>query len=160
MSSCSDSQCINLCNYEQLQINKQHHGKKYLVLSSMVNSLFENHVSSLCRKASQKLHALNRLVNYMNLSKQKALMKTFALSQFNYCPLVWIFHSRKLNNRTNQQCMRCTQRCISITNPHFLNYYETIMNYHSVTIHQRSLQVFATGMFQVRSVTRNYKRSF
>ena len=36
---------------------------------------FENHVSSLCKKASQKLHALTRIVNYMNLSKRKALMK-------------------------------------------------------------------------------------
>ena len=29
----------------------------------------ENHVPSLCKKASQKLHALTRIVNYMNLSK-------------------------------------------------------------------------------------------
>ena len=44
---------------------------------------FENHVSSLSKKASQKLHALTRIVNYMNLSKRKALMKTFVTSQFN-----------------------------------------------------------------------------
>ena len=62
---------------------------------------FENHVSSLCKKASQKLHALTRIVNYMNLSKRKALMKTFVISQSNYCPLVWMFHSRKLNHRIN-----------------------------------------------------------
>ena len=36
---------------------------------------FENHVPSLCKKASQKLHALIRTVNYMNLSKRKALTK-------------------------------------------------------------------------------------
>ena len=42
---------------------------------------FENHVSSLCKKASQKIHALTRIVNYMNLSKRKALMKTFVISQ-------------------------------------------------------------------------------
>ena len=29
---------------------------------------FENHVSSLCKKESQKLHALTKIVNYMNLS--------------------------------------------------------------------------------------------
>ena len=27
---------------------------------------FENHVSSLCKEASQKLHALTRIINYMN----------------------------------------------------------------------------------------------
>ena len=39
----------------------------------------------------------------MNLSKRKALMKTFVISQFNYCLnlLVRMFHSRKLNHRIN-----------------------------------------------------------
>ena len=59
---------------------------------------FENHVSSLCKKASETLHALTRIVNYMNLSKRIAFMKTFVISQFNYCPLVWIFDSRKLHH--------------------------------------------------------------
>ena len=31
---------------------------------------FENHVSSLCKKASQKLHALARVVNFMDLAKR------------------------------------------------------------------------------------------
>ena len=32
---------------------------------------FENHVSSLCKKTSQKLHALARVVNFMDLAKRK-----------------------------------------------------------------------------------------
>ena len=56
---------------------------------------FENHVSSLCKKASQKLHALARVVNFMDLAKRKSLMKAFITSQFNYCPLIWMFHSKK-----------------------------------------------------------------
>ena len=55
---------------------------------------FENHVSSLCKKASQKLHALARVANFMDLAKLKSLMKAFITSQFNYCPLIWMFHSR------------------------------------------------------------------
>ena len=62
---------------------------------------FENHVSSFCKKASQKLHVRTRIVNYMNLPKRKALMKTFVISQFNYCPLLWMFRSRKVNHRIN-----------------------------------------------------------
>ena len=59
---------------------------------------FENHVSSLCKKASQKLHALRRVASYMDLAKRKSLMKAFITTQLNYCPLTWIFHSRQLNN--------------------------------------------------------------
>ena len=49
---------------------------------------FENHVSSLCKKARQKLHALARVVNFMDLVKLKSLMKAFITSEFNYCPLI------------------------------------------------------------------------
>ena len=37
---------------------------------------FENHDASLCKKASQTLHAITMVVNYINLSKQNALMET------------------------------------------------------------------------------------
>ena len=62
---------------------------------------FKGHITSLCKKASQKLHALARIVNYMDLPKRKVLMKAFITSQFSYCPLIWMLHSRTLNNRIN-----------------------------------------------------------
>ena len=49
---------------------------------------FENHVTNLGKKVSQKLHALAGAVSYMNLDKRKCLMKAFIVSQFNYCPLI------------------------------------------------------------------------
>ena len=38
---------------------------------------FEGHIASPCKKASPKLHALARIVNYMDLQKGKVLMKAF-----------------------------------------------------------------------------------
>ena len=61
----------------------------------------KGHITSLSKKASQKLHALARIVNYMDLPKRKVLMKAFITSRFSYCPLIWMFHSRALNNRIN-----------------------------------------------------------
>ena len=63
---------------------------------------FENHVSSLWKKANQKLHALAKVVNFMDLAQRKSLLKAFITSQFNYCSLIWMFHSRPLNNRINK----------------------------------------------------------
>ena len=62
---------------------------------------FEGHITSLCKKASQKLHALARIVNYMDFPKRKVLMKAFPTSQFSYCPLIWMLQSRTLNNGIN-----------------------------------------------------------
>ena len=72
---------------------------KLLVVKIDGKLSFENHVSSLCKKASQKLHALARVVNFMDLAKRKSLMKAFITTQLNYCPLIWMFHSRQLNNQ-------------------------------------------------------------
>ena len=33
----------------------------------------------------------------MPFFKRKILLKTFIESQFSYCPLIWMFHNRKLN---------------------------------------------------------------
>ena len=62
---------------------------------------FEGHITSLWKKANQKLHALARIFNYMDLPKRKVLMKAFITPQFSYCPLTWMLHSRKLKNCIN-----------------------------------------------------------
>ena len=54
------------------------------------NLYFESHMTSLCKTASQKLHALVRISYYMDLNKRRNLMKTFITSQFSYCPLIRI----------------------------------------------------------------------
>ena len=52
------------------------------------NLTFENHINSICKKASQKLNALARIAPYMNTQKRRAIMKSFVTSQFSYCPLI------------------------------------------------------------------------
>ena len=49
---------------------------------------FNPHVTKLCCKASQKLHALSRIGKYMDLRQRKIIMGSFISSQFGYCPLV------------------------------------------------------------------------
>ena len=108
---------------------------------------FENHVSSLCKKASQKLHALVRIVNYMDLSKHKSLMKAFVTSQFNYCPLIWMFHSWELNNCINR-IHEIALRLVYQDNS--LSYAELLEKDNSVTIHLRNLQVLATEIYKLK----------
>ena len=63
---------------------------------------FENHLSAIRNKVSRKINALGRIANYIPLGKRRIVMKTFIESQFNYCPLTWMFHSRTINNKTNR----------------------------------------------------------
>ena len=109
---------------------------------------FENHVSSLCEKASQKLHALAKIVNFMDLAKCKSLMKGFITSKFNYCSLIWIFHSRQLNNWIN----KIQERALRLVyKDNKLTFDDLLKLDNSVTIHQRNLQILATEIFKVKN---------
>ena len=84
----------------------------------------------------------------MDLVKGKSLMKAFKTSQFNYCPLIWMFHSRQLNNRINKIKER-TLRLVYKNNK--LPFDDLLKLDNSVTIHQRNLQILATEIFKVKN---------
>ena len=54
---------------------------------------FDCHVSDMCKKANRKINALARIAPFININKRRILMNSFFRSQFNYCPLIWMFHS-------------------------------------------------------------------
>ena len=110
------------------------------------NLTFENHINSICKKASQKLNALARIAPYMNTQKRRAIMKSFVTSQFSYCPLIWMFHSRRLNNNINS----IHERALRITYQDNASTFEELLNKdNSVSIHHRNLQVLATEMLKI-----------
>ena len=62
---------------------------------------FDQQITDLCRRASRKIHALARVTPFMNLSKRRLLMNSFFKTQFNYCPLILMCHSRENNSKIN-----------------------------------------------------------
>ena len=60
---------------------------------------FDNHVSTLCKKAGSQLNAIGRLRKYIGFPGKKALIEAFVFSNFNYCPLVWHFTSMTFANK-------------------------------------------------------------
>ena len=61
----------------------------------------EDYVNFMCKKESQKLYALARIAPFMDLKQRRNIVKAFVESQFRYCPLIWMFHRRGLNNKIN-----------------------------------------------------------
>ena len=111
------------------------------------NLSFENHVTSLCKMASQKLHALARISHYMDLNKRRNLMKAFITSYFSYCPLVWMFHSRSLNNKIN----RVHERALRLVYQNNLSFSGLLDLDNSATMHQKNLQVLVTEIYKVKN---------
>ena len=112
------------------------------------NLSFNTHINNLCKKASAKLNALARISGYMNLPKRRMIMKSFITSQFGYCPLIWMFHSRALNNKINS----IHERALRITyNDSKSTFEELLSKDNSVSIHHRNLQVLATEMYKIKN---------
>ena len=64
---------------------------------------FDDHLQDLCNKSNRQLRRiLARATPYMNLQKRKFLRNTFFNTQFNYCPLVLMLHSRQNNNKVKR----------------------------------------------------------
>ena len=80
----------------------------------------------------------------MSPLKLKIVMKAFILSQFNYCPLVWMFHSRETNNRINHIHERALRIAYKDKNSTFQ---QLLIKDGAVSIHHRNLQVLATEIY-------------
>ena len=81
------------------------------------------------------------------------------MSQINYCPLIWLCHSRKINNQTNKLHERALRL---VYNDESSSFRELLERDKSVTIHERNIQVPLTEIFKVkkRGCTRNNGRNF
>ena len=82
----------------------------------------------------------------MDIQKRRAMMKSFITSRFSYCPLVCMFHSRKLNDKINAIHERTLR--IAYCDKHS-TFQQLLEKDNSVSIHHRNLQVLATEMFKV-----------
>ena len=133
----------NIENEKIWETNKQ----KLLGLDIDRNLNFNEHVSFLSRKVGNKLTVLARLSNFMSFKQRSILLKTFVESQFGYCPLIWMFHSRRVNNKINhlhEHSLRIVYK------DNYSSYVDLLVKDKSFTIHQRNIQSLAVELFKVK----------
>ena len=108
---------------------------------------FENHITEICLKVSKKINALYRISSFMSLEKRRTLMKAFIESQFNYCPLIWMLHSKTLNNKINRIHERALRTVYSDYNSSFNELLDKDKD-GSFSIHQRNVQSLAIEIYK------------
>ena len=109
------------------------------------NLSFEKHISNICQKAGNKLFALPRISAYLCTDKLRLLMRAFVTSHFQYCPLAWMVHSRKMNSKIN----RLHERALRIAYKDYSSSFATLLEKdRSVTIHEKNMQLLMTEMFE------------
>ena len=107
---------------------------------------FYKHVKELCSEASQKLYALARIRNYVNLNQSRIRMNTFFFSHFGYFPLVWMINSRTLNNRINRFH---EQAFYLVYKENLFSFDELLKIDNSFTIHECNIQSLTIELYKV-----------
>ena len=109
---------------------------------------FDYHHSQLCKTANKELHALARIFKYVETTKSRVLVNSFIASQLSYCPLIWMFHSRKMEYIIS----KIYERALRLIYPSDskLTFKELLDKNKTVSIHQKNLQVLATEIFKAK----------
>ena len=90
-------------NFNKLNgpVIKSSNSQKLFGITINSDFTFEGNINTLCRKASQKLHSLSRISQYLSQHKRQILSKAFIMSQLNCYSSVWMYRSRGLKNKVN-----------------------------------------------------------
>ena len=84
----------------------------------------------------------------MDLTKRRVIIQSFMTSKFKYCALIWMFHSRELNDKINS----FYARALRITHNGSKSTFEELLNKdNSVFIHHRNLRILANEMFKIKN---------
>ena len=73
-------------------------------------------------------------------------MNAFFKAQFNYCPIIWMFHSRSLNTKIN----RLHKRCLRIICNDKYSYFVKLLNKdNSVPIHYNNIHALVIELHKI-----------
>ena len=119
------------------------HIKTLLGITLDKNLNFESHIENICCKANKKLKALFRIQSFLTLEEAKVLAEASILSNFRYCPLVWMFCGKCSNNLIMQTHYR-RLRAIYNTQAKTYRYLPRING--KIDIHRQNIEILMIEM--------------
>ena len=109
---------------------------KLLGVTSDSKLNFNGHIKTICRKTKNKFKAFSRIARNLDNQKASLLYNSIILTNFNYCPLIWMFCGKTANeevNRVHKRALRVLLNDFDSTFEEFLHRNE------EVTIHAKNL---------------------
>ena len=102
---------------------------------------FKDHFNTKIQKANSKLAVIQININYLSFYQKKIVLSSFVHSHFSYAPLVWMFHSREINNKIN----RVHKKALRILyNDEDSTFEQLLAKDKAYTVHERNIQILLT----------------
>ena len=112
---------------------------KYVILGVTIDNrlTFYNHLKNFCKKIANKLNALTRIGPYLTHNQIRLIYNSFFKGQLRYCPLIWIFFSRRSNHLVN----KLQERALRIASNDFNSSFSELLEMaNESTKHARNLK--------------------
>ena len=106
---------------------------------------FQGHAKSIIKAANQKLSALIRVAPFMTDFNKKVIFNSFFKGQFNYCPLLWMFSTRKVNHKINRLHERGLR---TLLNDEVSTFNDMLSKSNDTTIHVKNIQKLMTEFYK------------
>ena len=106
---------------------------------------FNNHVSTICKKANRQLNTIGRIQNYVGKKEKETIINTFVYTNFMYCPLAWHFCPKSSQNKIEKIQHRCLQL---LTNDYDSDYKQFLEKTGKPTMEIRRLHTLALEIFK------------
>lgn len=132
---------------------------------------FNNHASEICSIANNKAKALARLRFKLNQNQKLTLYHSFIISNFGYCPLIWMFCGKTCNesiNRVQRKALRAVYNDYTSNFSNLLNHgkHKTIHEMNKIKLLTQVFKclknecpTFLSNLFVKRNIGYNLRRS-
>ena len=98
---------------------------------------FNEHVKIICQKTNNKFKAFSWVVRYLEPQKASLIYNSFILTNFNYCPLIWMFCGKTTNDKVNSVHTRALR---VLLDDYTSSFGELLHRKEEVTIHEKNVQ--------------------
>ena len=120
--------------------NRLQHCKTLLMMSFKLT--FATHLSNITKNSNIKFNALTGVQKYMI---KKTCIFFFIKSQFNYCPLVWMFCTKHSIGRINS----IYQRCLCLIQQNYTFDFEVLLeNSNEKPVHQKCIELLMIEVYK------------
>ena len=105
-----------------------------LTINNKLN--FAKHLLSITKNANKKFNALMRVQEYLTNGQKKLIFSSFIKSQFVYCPLIWMFCTKRSLCRISN----IYERCLRLTQQNYRSEFERLLeNANKKSVHQKCI---------------------